>query len=133
HPGAVARHQGHLAHGAAERAGHVVVRAELQPSEDAAAIVVEDDGPGVAEEARERIFDPYFTSKRQGTGLGLAIVKKIVVEHNGSIAARRSTRLGGAGFALVLPVVAPDPPLAPVDGRRPGAEPAPPPSRRSLA
>ncbi len=82
--------------------GRVVVRAER--GAETAAIIVEDDGPGVAEAARERIFDPYFTSKRQGTGLGLAIVKKIVVEHNGSIAAGRSERLGGAEFVVVLPL-----------------------------
>ena len=82
--------------------GRVVVRARRD--DETAAIIVEDDGPGVAEASRERIFDPYFTSKRQGTGLGLAIVKKIVVEHNGSITAGRSERLGGAEFAVVLPL-----------------------------
>jgi nitrogen fixation/metabolism regulation signal transduction histidine kinase len=81
--------------------GRVIVSARR--AEGSVSIVVEDDGPGVAEAARERIFDPYFTSKRQGTGLGLAIVKKIVVEHNGSIGAARSERLGGAEFAVVLP------------------------------
>jgi nitrogen fixation/metabolism regulation signal transduction histidine kinase len=81
--------------------GHVVVRA--QAAGDGVAIVVEDDGPGVPEPARERIFDPYFTTKTEGTGLGLAIVKKIVVEHNGSIAAQASDRLGGAAFVVALP------------------------------
>jgi nitrogen fixation/metabolism regulation signal transduction histidine kinase len=114
--------------------GHVVVRAELQRDREAAAIVVEDDGPGVAEDARERIFDPYFTSKRQGTGLGLAIVKKIVVEHNGSITAGRSGRFGGAEFAVVLPL----PEAAALRGPRGSGVAvdridAPPPSRRSLA
>jgi nitrogen fixation/metabolism regulation signal transduction histidine kinase len=82
--------------------GRVVVRA--QRDAETAAIIVEDDGPGVTEASRERIFDPYYTSKRQGTGLGLAIVKKIVVEHNGSIVAGRSTRLGGAEFVVLLPL-----------------------------
>jgi nitrogen fixation/metabolism regulation signal transduction histidine kinase len=81
--------------------GEVVVHAE--PTGDGADIVVEDDGPGVPETARERIFDPYFTTKAAGTGLGLAIVKKIVVEHNGSIVARPSERLGGAAFVVSLP------------------------------
>jgi signal transduction histidine kinase len=113
--------------------GHVVVRVERR--EEDAAIIVEDDGPGVAEDARERIFDPYFTSKRQGTGLGLAIVKKIVVEHNGSISARRSERLGGAEFALVLPILGAGSGSVTLDApRRPSlTEPAAPPSRRSLA
>jgi nitrogen fixation/metabolism regulation signal transduction histidine kinase len=82
--------------------GHVVVRAE--PTKDGVDVVVEDDGPGVPEAARERAFDPYFTTKAAGTGLGLAIVKKIVVEHNGSIAARRGDRLGGAAFVVSLPL-----------------------------
>jgi nitrogen fixation/metabolism regulation signal transduction histidine kinase len=81
--------------------GRVVVRA--QPDENGVALVVADDGPGVPEAVRERVFDPYFTSKPEGTGLGLAIVKKIVIEHNGSIAAGRSDRLGGAEFVVVLP------------------------------
>jgi signal transduction histidine kinase len=82
--------------------GHVVVRAEA--TSDGVSIIVEDDGPGVPEPARERIFDPYFTTKSEGTGLGLAIVKKIVVEHNGSIRVTRGARLDGAALVLTLPL-----------------------------
>jgi two-component system nitrogen regulation sensor histidine kinase NtrY len=64
---------------------------------------VDDDGPGVPKESRERIFDPYVTTKQDGTGLGLAIVKKIVVEHGGVISALPSP-LGGARMRLTLPV-----------------------------
>ena len=110
--------------------GRVIVHAQLE--NEAAAIVVEDDGPGVAEGASERIFDPYFTSKRQGTGLGLAIVKKIIVEHNGSITAGRSERLGGAAFSVILPLAGtPAKATAPTDDWREPA-PAPPSSRRSI-
>ena len=84
-----------------ETRGTVVVRAETRP--DGVDLIVEDDGPGVPEASRERVFDPYFTTKAEGTGLGLAIVKKIVVEHNGTIAARPSERLGGAAFVVSLP------------------------------
>ena len=63
---------------------------------------VEDDGPGVADDLREVIFDPYVTFKSGGTGLGLAIVKKIVVEHGGSIEAGRG-RMGGARMRIRLP------------------------------
>jgi two-component system nitrogen regulation sensor histidine kinase NtrY len=84
-----------------EARGRVVVRAE--PRADGVDVVVEDDGPGVPDGARDRIFDPYFTTKAAGTGLGLAIVKKIVVEHNGTITARPSERLGGAAFVVSLP------------------------------
>jgi two-component system, NtrC family, nitrogen regulation sensor histidine kinase NtrY len=81
--------------------GRVVVRAER--TDQGVAIVVEDDGPGVPPAARERIFEPYFTTKLEGTGLGLAIVKKIVVEHNGTISVDQSARLGGTAFVVVLP------------------------------
>jgi two-component system, NtrC family, nitrogen regulation sensor histidine kinase NtrY len=116
--------------GPARARGHVLVHAQRE--NEGAAILVEDDGPGVAEGASERIFDPYFTSKRQGTGLGLAIVKKIVVEHNGSITAGRSERLGGAEFAVLLPLPgSPARAMAPIDEWREVA-PAPPSSRRSV-
>ncbi len=46
---------------------------------------VSDHGDGLSEEARGRLFQPYFTTKSQGTGLGLAIVKKIVLQHGGEI------------------------------------------------
>jgi nitrogen fixation/metabolism regulation signal transduction histidine kinase len=81
--------------------GHVVVSA--RPDDDGAIIAVEDDGPGVPDDMRDRIFDPYFTTKVDGTGLGLAIVKKIVVEHGGSIEVGTSARLGGAKLEVRLP------------------------------
>jgi two-component system nitrogen regulation sensor histidine kinase NtrY len=115
----------------AGRQGQVVVSAQREG--DSVAVLVADDGPGVADGAQERIFDPYFTSKQQGTGLGLAIVKKIVVEHEGSITAGRSARLGGAEFAVVLPLASRLARRA-ADGVSDARPPelAPPPSRRSL-
>ncbi len=81
--------------------GHVRVHAAADGA--GSAITVEDDGPGIPEATRERIFDPYFTTKVDGTGLGLAIVKKIVVDHGGSIEVDRSPDLGGARFVIHLP------------------------------
>jgi two-component system nitrogen regulation sensor histidine kinase NtrY len=80
--------------------GHVTVSARREG--DGAAIIVQDDGPGIPDEARARVFDPYFTTKVDGTGLGLAIVKKIVVEHGGHIDVGTSA-LGGAAFTIHLP------------------------------
>jgi nitrogen fixation/metabolism regulation signal transduction histidine kinase len=86
--------------GGAER-GHVVVSARVDG--EGAAIVVEDDGPGIPAERHDRVFDPYFTTKTDGTGLGLAIVKKIVVEHGGTVGVESSERFGGALFIVRLP------------------------------
>jgi two-component system, NtrC family, nitrogen regulation sensor histidine kinase NtrY len=66
-------------------------------------LTVEDSGPGVVEADRQRIFDPYVTTKSDGNGLGLAIVKKIIVEHEGQISVERSEALGGARFIVRLP------------------------------
>ncbi|MFO0610995.1 MAG: ATP-binding protein [Polyangiaceae bacterium] len=69
-------------------------------------IVVRDNGPGVSEEMREKLFEPYATSKSHGTGLGLAICQRIVFEHGGEITYRPATK-GGAVFEIVLPVAGP--------------------------
>ena len=63
---------------------------------------IEDNGPGMAEEQRDRVFNPFFTSKEHGTGLGLAIVKRIVEAHGGEI--ELSSRIGhGTEFILSFP------------------------------
>ncbi len=78
------------------------VRISLHRTGDFWAIDVDDDGPGIPVESRERIFDPYVTTKHDGTGLGLAIVKKVVVEHGGIITALESP-LGGARVRVTIP------------------------------
>ncbi len=68
-----------------------------------AVLEVEDGGPGVPEEARERIFEPAFSHKPGGTGLGLAIARRIASEHGGSLQVHTGSR-GGALFRLRLPL-----------------------------
>jgi len=92
-----------------------------------ALLTVADEGPGVERGLRDRIFDPYFTTKGTGTGLGLAIVKKIVLQHGGEIQAGEREG-GGAAFTVSLPVRdagpgAPDP--SPTAGPEGGYNPAP--------
>ena len=71
-------------------------------------IIVDDNGPGVPATARERIFDPYITTKENGTGLGLAIVRKIVIDHGGDVVvAAEPSPLGGARFTVAIPAAAP--------------------------
>lgn len=60
-----------------------------------------DTGPGIPPEAREHIFEPFYTTKRSGTGLGLAIVKRIVTAHKGSIHVH--TIPGGTMFRVRIP------------------------------
>lgn len=67
--------------------------------------VIEDDGPGIAESERERIFEPFYTTKGvdEGTGLGLAVAHAAVSDHDGRIEID-SSLLGGARFRIVLPI-----------------------------
>ncbi|OFW41681.1 MAG: hypothetical protein A3J29_11800 [Acidobacteria bacterium RIFCSPLOWO2_12_FULL_67_14b] len=65
-------------------------------------ITVDDNGPGLAAEALNRLFQPFATTKPTGTGLGLAIVQKVIVSHNGVISAGNRPD-GGAQFRVRLP------------------------------
>lgn len=78
------------------------VRVSSADADGALAITIEDDGPGIPEDERERIFEAFFFRREGGVGLGLAIVQQIVQAHGGSIVAGVS-RSGGAAFALRLP------------------------------
>jgi nitrogen-specific signal transduction histidine kinase len=77
-----------------------------EPQEPVATVVVDvgDDGPGVPESLRDRIFNPFFTTKPQGSGLGLAIVRKIIDAHDGRIDLNSSPTTG-TWFRVTLPVV----------------------------
>ena len=68
-------------------------------------LLVEDSGPGILEDARAKIFEPFYTTKRSGggTGLGLSITHGIVQRHGGRISVEESG-LGGALFTVILPL-----------------------------
>jgi signal transduction histidine kinase len=83
-----------------------VVVQVLPEGTDRVAISVRDNGPGVSDEMRPRLFQPYATSKPDGTGLGLAIVQRIVHEHGGEIVYARAPE-GGAIFRVLLPIGGP--------------------------
>jgi len=73
-------------------------------------IAVADSGPGIPEELRARVFEPFFTTRDKGTGLGLAVARQIVEAHQGRIEVADGPG-GGARFRITLPEARPDAPL----------------------
>jgi len=89
---------------AAARKPEIRIGVSHSPADRGARLTVDDNGPGVPADARERIFDPYVTTKEHGTGLGLAIVRKIVLDHGGDVRVDdQPSPLGGARFVVTLP------------------------------
>ncbi len=72
-------------------------------------VAIADDGPGLTEADRARVFEPFFTTRdaEGGSGIGLSIVHSVVAEHGGGIDAR-SAPGGGAVFVVELPAAAPE-------------------------
>jgi two-component system nitrogen regulation sensor histidine kinase NtrY len=83
--------------------GTVVVSTRVLKDLGVVEINVSDEGVGVPVEHRERIFEPYYTTREKGTGLGLAITKRIIEEHGGAISYREN-RPGGSVFLVRIPV-----------------------------
>ncbi len=84
--------------------GIVAVSSRYDRNKGLAFIEIADTGPGIRDEDKSRIFDPYFTRDRDGLGLGLAIVHSIILEHHGKIHAE-DNRPRGAKFVVELPVI----------------------------
>ncbi len=89
---------------ASGRKVHISCAADIieQGGDTVCRIRVEDDGPGIPDDLREQIFQPYVTSKPDGTGLGLAIVERIVYDHDGRIHVE-SAPGSGTTFVITLP------------------------------
>lgn len=83
----------------------VEIAAELQDDETCT-IAVRDDGPGIAPEVRETLFQPFVTTRPGGTGLGLATAQRLALAHGGLLSASDRPG-GGAEFVLRLPLLAP--------------------------
>jgi two-component system nitrogen regulation sensor histidine kinase NtrY len=108
-PEAIKRALANLVDNAAEAMQEALFR-EIQistamiASRDIVEITVADTGHGVTRELKERLFLPYFSTKKRGTGLGLAIVNRIVEDHHGSIRVEENKPVG-ARFVVELPMV----------------------------
>ena len=75
---------------------------QVDEAMDGVSVSISDNGPGVPIDAREKIFQPFFSKKEEGTGLGLSISHKIIASYNGRIQVSESS-LGGACFTVFLP------------------------------
>ena len=107
-PEAIKRVLANLVDNAAEAMQNAMLReieisTSLVGSRDAVELMVSDTGHGVTQELKEKLFLPYFSTKKRGTGLGLAIVNRIVADHRGSIRVEENSPVG-AKFIVELPV-----------------------------
>lgn len=82
----------------------IQISTSLVGNRDAVEITVADTGHGVTRELKEKLFLPYFSTRKRGTGLGLAIVSRVIEEHHGSIRVEENHPVG-TRFILELPVV----------------------------
>jgi two-component system nitrogen regulation sensor histidine kinase NtrY len=88
---------------AMERHGEIVVGTEHDAANAVVRLTVADDGPGIPAGERDKLFLPYYSTKRRGSGLGLAIVRRIIAEHGGSIEVGDNTPRG-TRFTIELPL-----------------------------
>jgi two-component system nitrogen regulation sensor histidine kinase NtrY len=84
-------------------AGEVRVATRYDAARETVRVEVADDGVGIRDEDRSRVFEPYYSTKPHGTGLGLAIVARIVADHHGYVRAQRGSPRGSR-FVVELPV-----------------------------
>jgi len=88
--------------GAIEDDGRIEITSNYNPALQMAIFSVSDNGCGIPPEDRQRLFEPYFSTKKSGTGLGLAIVATIITDHNGYIRVKNNVPKGTA-FVVELP------------------------------
>jgi two-component system, NtrC family, nitrogen regulation sensor histidine kinase NtrY len=107
-PEAIKRALANLIDNAAEamqnsRVREIHIATSLLESGDGLEIMIADTGHGIDREVKEKLFLPYFSTKKRGTGLGLAIVRRIVEDHRGTIRVEEN-RPAGAKFVVELPL-----------------------------
>lgn len=88
---------------AMQNKGKVDIRIEYDIRSNRACIDIADDGPGIRDEDKEKLFLPYFSTKKDGTGLGLAIAGKVVTDHRGYIRIKDNSPRGTI-FSIELPI-----------------------------
>jgi len=88
---------------AIEREGEIKIQTSYDPKLQMVRLEVSDDGCGIPDEDKGRLFEPYYSTKKTGTGLGLTIVNAIVTDHNGYIRVR-DNKPKGTTFLIELPL-----------------------------
>ena len=83
------------------------MRAGLSVTDEEVVFEIEDNGVGLPAKGRERLTEPYVTTREKGTGLGLAIVKRIVEDHGGELNLVDATTTPGARAVLRIPRMKP--------------------------
>jgi two-component system nitrogen regulation sensor histidine kinase NtrY len=82
--------------------GLITIQTRHDAANAVARVTIADNGPGISAADREKLFMPYYSTKRRGSGLGLAIVRRIVIEHGGSIEVG-DNEPRGTKFTIELP------------------------------
>ena len=90
-----------LRNGSEAMRGRGTIDVEVRRDGGGLVVTIADHGPGIPDELRQRVFEPYFTTKQDGTGLGLALVRQTIEAHSGTITVGE-TPGGGAMFSIVL-------------------------------
>jgi signal transduction histidine kinase len=98
--------------------GKITLQSRFLPSDNRAQIEVIDDGPGIPSSERNRIFEPFFSTRKDGVGLGLFLCKSLIRDHHGEINVDCGDA-GGTKVTVTLPVVQED---AQEKGKNPGIE-----------
>jgi signal transduction histidine kinase len=85
---------------ATDNSGEILIK--LRQSDGAVVVEVHDNGPGISDEIKDNILNPFFTTKKNGNGLGLLSLKIFLDQHNGTVDIGKS-ELGGACFSISFP------------------------------
>ncbi len=83
--------------------GQILIQEQTIPAQQKICIRINDNGPGIPPAIREKIFQPFFTTKEEGTGLGLSIASRIIEEHGGKLEVS-SPEGSGTTFTIILPM-----------------------------
>jgi signal transduction histidine kinase len=83
------------------KGGNIFVK--VKHKNDRVKVIIEDEGHGISDKVKRKIWNPFFTTKEQGTGLGLGIVRNIIESHGGTIRLRNRS-VKGAKATVELPI-----------------------------